>query len=571
MMKFVLAVVLALTAAAARAQFSSVSETIWIDRETVDWKGNYYIGHPHGANTLVITNGGKLIIMNGDGYLGCNSDDSRNAASVAAPGSVWAIDGRLRVGVGSPDNQLTVRRGAMVHNTEGMIGYDSGCNAALVTGAGSVWSNRVSLAVGSSGAGNQLVIADGGTVHSAVSTVGDNLASSNNMVLVSGAGSVWYSGSSVVGNHSAGNRLTISDGGTVQCADSRIGNMRDASNNTVVVSGTGSVWRMTTLLVANNASTGNGLILSNGGVASVNGSVTIAAGGYVTNYVAGVPGGLDVAGGHLALEGKMAIVFTSVPRSTNSFWGLRLAGIQVAALREWMKSGALTIDDSALPAAWRNRAGIYWDGTHTGVGFHTFTNIVVTPEQFGAQGDGVHDDTDAFSAAAGRISTHGSGTLVLSRGRTYRVGRQVHVPGQYPYYQTAPMFAVRNDGKLEGLRVTIEGHGATVKLNDGLRYGSFDKDSGTVYTPTNQPFLDGNYAAQAGNMFAFDGCASVEIRDLTIDGNISRLIKGGLYGDTGIQLGASGLTLMHCDRIRIDKVTSSHCGLDGISLGYSRL
>jgi len=192
---------------------------------------------------------------------------------------------------------------------------------------------------------------------------------------------------------------------------------------------------------------------------------------------------------------------------------------------------------------------------------------VISPEQFGAAGDGVRDDTDAFGAAAEKIRSNGGGTLRLTQGKTYRVGRQYHVEGLYAYYQTSPMFSLVNKGKTKkaGLCVVIEGNGATVKLNDGLRVGSFGKDNGTVYNPT-LPFTDRKYRANPGNVFAFTGCASVEIRNMTIDGNISHMIVGGEWGDKGRQCTASGIYLSSCDRIRVDNVISSHCGLDGITL-----
>lgn len=191
----------------------------------------------------------------------------------------------------------------------------------------------------------------------------------------------------------------------------------------------------------------------------------------------------------------------------------------------------------------------------------------VRPEQFGAVGDGVHDDTDAFSASAKQISANGGGTFELTAGKTYRVGRQYHEDGQYPYYKTAPMFWLDSSKKV-ALWVVIEGNGAIVKLNDGLRIGSFDKNSGEPYIPKEAVFTDGGYVAQPGTVFKIIGYSSVEIRNVTIDGNISKLITGGKYGDAGFQCQANGIHLHTCDRIRIDNVISSHCGSDGIMLAY---
>ena len=64
--------------------------------------------------------------------------------------------------------------------------------------------------------------------------------------------------------------------------------------------------------------------------------------------------------------------------------------------------------------------------------------FVVYPEDFGALGDGLTDDTDAFYQAGQAITAADGGTLRLMPGKTYRVSRQDHVNGQYPYYLPAP-------------------------------------------------------------------------------------------------------------------------------------
>ena len=47
----------------------------------------------------------------------------------------------------------------------------------------------------------------------------------------------------------------------------------------------------------------------------------------------------------------------------------------------------------------------------------------VAPETFGAIGDGVTDDYDAFQRMAAMVSTTGGGTVTLTPGRTYFLNR----------------------------------------------------------------------------------------------------------------------------------------------------
>jgi len=190
----------------------------------------------------------------------------------------------------------------------------------------------------------------------------------------------------------------------------------------------------------------------------------------------------------------------------------------------------------------------------------------------GAKGDGVSNDTTAFQKAAARLQAAGGGRLVIPRG-VYVVGEQGHEAGRYPYYQAKPVF--RLDG-VAGLR--IEGQqGAVIRLAGGLHYGSFDRDTGEPYDPKaantykDGLFVDARYAAYPGNLIEVRGSTNVVIRDLELDGSSGRLVLGGLYGDTGRQLPASGLSLYNNARVLVERVHTHDHGLDGIIIGCGGL
>src|SRR4051812_39996652 len=99
----------------------------------------------------------------------------------------------------------------------------------------------------------------------------------------------------------------------------------------------------------------------------------------------------------------------------------------------------------------------------------------LTPEMFGARGDGVANDTEAFNRLAQEVTRRGGATIVLRR-TTYLVGG--HSPFSRPTasyaFPPAPILQFRN---LPGA-LTIVGNGATLRCPPGMRYGTFDPVTG---------------------------------------------------------------------------------------------
>ena len=114
-----------------------------------------------------------------------------------------------------------------------------------------------------------------------------------------------------------------------------------------------------------------GLIIQDGGRVPVASAVTIGAGDYVTNYVQGSSGGLDLgSSGTLTVNGNVNIVFQNWPRgSSGPVWGLRWQGDHVSDLNTLRSSGKLTWDDSGMGPFGQGRASICRDATYTYVGF----------------------------------------------------------------------------------------------------------------------------------------------------------------------------------------------------------
>jgi len=275
---------------------SSASYNIAIIRDSGSaWsnRSSFYVGWLGAGNKLVISNGGVVF---GLGTLGESPSSSNNAVVVSGNGSVWnnavlfagkSLGGTLTVGESGAANSLIVSNGGAVDSYSAYLGENSSSsnNAVLVTGPGSVWTNagNAYLAVGDSGAGNKLVISNGGVVWAinSAALLGLNPSSSSNMVTVTGSGSAWRPDDLAVGYWSAGNSLTIADGGSVSVVGGIVlGSNNFSSSNTVTVTGPGSVLipsgvGPTIGLIIGYSGADNTLTITNGGLVSLVGAPAI--------------------------------------------------------------------------------------------------------------------------------------------------------------------------------------------------------------------------------------------------------------------------------------------------------
>ena len=273
---------------------------------------DFVVGFSGSGNTAVVSGGG--ILTNGQhsygGVIGLNSGASNNSVLVTGSGSAWHNGGDLLVGWGDSGNTLTVSNGGAVTSSQdnygGAIGFQAGStgNNIAVTGTGSSWINSGDLLVGVSGSGNSMVIANGGSVANGQvnygGVLGFNAASSNNSVLVTGTGSSWSnSGDLLVGVSGSGNSMVITNGGTVANGQVNYGGVigwgASSSNNSVLVTGAGSTWSNSGALTIGSSGSGT-LTIANGGSVSAS-SITIASQvGSTGTLNFGSLGGSDTAG-----------------------------------------------------------------------------------------------------------------------------------------------------------------------------------------------------------------------------------------------------------------------------------
>jgi hypothetical protein len=195
----------------------------------------------------------------------------------------------------------------------------------------------------------------------------------------------------------------------------------------------------------------------------------------------------------------------------------------------------------------------------------TGASPTITLEQFNAVGNGTADDTIPWRKATALLSAYGRGTLQLAAGKTYKVGKQDNGPWpNAPYYKAHGLGLVL--GATAG-NIIIDGAGSTIRMASGMKYGSFYPSSGAAYP--NQT-TDPQYGNTPGDLLKIEGCLNVEVRNITLYGNIENQTWGGLWsnlaGDTGIQLAQSGLKVVGNDAVWIHDVQIDRNGLDGIDV-----
>ena len=165
---------------------------------------------------------------------------------------------------------------------------------------------------------------------------------------------------------------------------------------------------------------------------------------------------------------------------------------------------------------------------------HAQKTITKSIKDFGAKGNGITDDQDAFVKASAFFNNRkGHGKLIIPKG-IYIVGRQKFtgndVDKKKIVYDGEYALDLRNCTD-----IIIEGKpGAVLKHRDSLRVGAFSPVTGEAFKHQLKE-IQGNaeyarYASNAGNVIFLSGCNGISISGLEINGNASAFRLGGHWG-----------------------------------------
>jgi len=241
-----------------------------------------YVGYEGDGNRVEITNGGKVV--SDYTQLGKSFISADNSVLVSGDGSVLSNNNSMYVGYWGDNNSLLIEDGGKVYTRSLFAMSDSAAstgNTVVVTGNGSTLeSASSSFIVGIEGRENTMQVLDGAQVlNTGNALVGYQYQSDNNTVLVSGTNSAWRNtGKLSVGYSGEDNTMLVVDGGLLTSKGAEIGRTDTAHNNLVLVSGEGSVWQNDGSLVMgatgsganwNAGGTGNVLVVEDGGMVLV--------------------------------------------------------------------------------------------------------------------------------------------------------------------------------------------------------------------------------------------------------------------------------------------------------------
>jgi T5SS/PEP-CTERM-associated repeat protein len=285
-----------------------------------------------GTALVQVTGGARL---NADDTIIGQNATGEGTVTVSGNGSLWKQSNSLTIG-DAGRGTMQVLSQARAETTNATLGTQANSSGTMsVTGVGSSWEITGFLTLSTSGQ-STLNVADGGRVSATGATRLGTAAAGEGRVVVTGAGSLLSTGTSMTVGETGFGSLRVLTGGRVTSGNSTIGD-NAGSRGEAVVDGANSTWAITGALLVSDPGEAT-LSVSNGGVVSTTGAITV-----------GSAGELVLSGGRVQIAGGLGL--------TNQ--GLVLGGGRIAAPVTNAAAGEIrTRASDALVVTSLNNAGL---------------------------------------------------------------------------------------------------------------------------------------------------------------------------------------------------------------------
>lgn len=438
----------------------------------------------------------------------------------------WAAQ-YFYVGDTNSGDQLQIINGGVQFVTNGYdayIGYMASAdgNSLVVSGSGSAWIqlNSGGLFVGYYGSGNSLTVSSGAEVIAALKA-GAQPGANNNSVVVTGTGSVlsvtfdWE-----IGDYGSANSLVISGGGAIDGGhrNSVAGQLPGSDGNRMVVTGSGSVWTNTGDLIIGNSGSGNSLVISNGG--------SIASDG---GWIGGAAIGGNYGSNNSAVVTGSGSVWSNLNALTVGLEDFNVGNSLIAT------NGGVLVSGNGIIGGISNKVFVTGSGSVWSAG----------PLDIGSSaGNGggntlVIDNGGAVFSIEGRIGTGNPGTLLSNN--------KVVVTGNGSWWNNSDTLYVGDTGF--GNSLVITNGGGVVSINSYIGYNTGTNNnavvsgSGSVWSNSSTLTVGslgaGNslVISNGGQVFDASGVVGSQLGG---NSNRVRVVGGGLWQNGALTIGDRG-------------------------------
>lgn len=260
---------------------STYNEVVVNDGGSLTVANTLIVGYGGGHNTLTINAGGY--VTNVDAIVGYTSGSSNNTVNVGGEGAVWETTGTFYFGEDGHDNRLNVTNGGWVKvlgtSKDAVFGDLSTAvgTTVFIEDAGSKFSNNATLYVGKAGQFTEVVVRDGATLETFNTRISGSAGSANNSLTIKGEGTTWTNGGTLrVGSTGGTASLFIQQGATATVSGNAfLGYSATSSNNQIIVDGAGSSLSVGTLTIGRDGSSTNIVVVSNGASLTSTGAITL--------------------------------------------------------------------------------------------------------------------------------------------------------------------------------------------------------------------------------------------------------------------------------------------------------